>query len=241
MIYILLIAHFLADFTFQPAKLARQKKNNFRYLIMHSLIYAGIYLVVFLAFIRWDAIPVPYIVITGSHFLLDWARIRLEKRFMNRTVVFTSFVIDQICHVLIVIITSALLALRGQTNYIYEQMIQLNYMKEIVVYGLIFVIVWDPVAVFIKKLFSYIVNQRENSVEDSSAQIGRIIGKLERVIIVILVLCNQYGAVGFVLTAKSIARYKQLEDKDFAEKYLVGTLASAAIAFSVTIILKSHI
>jgi hypothetical protein len=43
---------------------------------------------------------------------------------------------------------------------------------------------------------------------------------------------------GFVLAAKSIARYKQPEDKSFAEKYLDGNLTSASIAFVTTIILK---
>lgn len=70
----------------------------------------------------------------------------------------------------------------------------------------------------------------ENS-EETDPQVGSIIGKLERLIISSLVLCNQLSAIGFVIAAKSIARYKQLEDKDFAEKYLVGTLSSVAIAF----------
>ena len=34
------------------------------------------------------------------------------------------------------------------------------------------------------------------------------------------------------LTAKSVARYKQLEDQTFAEKYLVGTLLSAVISIA---------
>lgn len=67
---------------------------------------------------------------------------------------------------------------------------------------------------------------------------GNLIGKLERVIVTILVLLNQYAAIGFVLTAKSIARFKQLEDKNFAEKYLVGTLASLSFALIAAIITK---
>lgn len=43
------------------------------------------------------------------------------------------------------------------------------------------------------------------------------------------------------MTAKSIARYKQLEDKNFAEKYLVGTLTSVLIAFLTTIVLKQFL
>ena len=115
---------------------------------------------------------------------------------------------------------------------------QWNLFENLIIYFLIFVIIWDPAAVFIKKLFLYINAQDSNIGDNNDPQIGRIIGKLERVMISSLVLCGQLGAIGFVLTAKSIARYKQLEDKDFAEKYLVGTLTSATIAFLTTIILK---
>ena len=67
---------------------------------------------------------------------------------------------------------------------------------------------------------------------------GNIIGKLERMIIAILLLNNQFGAMGFVLTAKSIARFKQMEDKNFAEKYLIGTLTSLFIVLLSVLILK---
>lgn len=59
---------------------------------------------------------------------------------------------------------------------------------------------------------------------------GYLIGVLERVIVLTLGLNGQMGAIGFVLTAKSLARFKQLEVKGFAEKYLVGTLLSMGIA-----------
>jgi hypothetical protein len=38
------------------------------------------------------------------------------------------------------------------------------------------------------------------------------------------------GAIGFVLTAKSIARFKEFDDREFAEYYLIGTLASMLLA-----------
>ncbi|NLL73630.1 MAG: hypothetical protein GX237_08895 [Clostridiales bacterium] len=63
---------------------------------------------------------------------------------------------------------------------------------------------------------------------------------LEREIIFVLGSMGQFGVIGFVLTAKSIARFKQLEDKDFAEKYLVGTLLSSLIGIvSAVIYVKS--
>ncbi len=45
-----------------------------------------------------------------------------------------------------------------------------------------------------------------------------------------LVLVEAYGAIGFVLAAKSVARFKDLDDRDFSEGYLVGTLTSTSIA-----------
>lgn len=63
-----------------------------------------------------------------------------------------------------------------------------------------------------------------------SQQAGRTIGFLERAIILTLTLSGAYTSIAFVLTAKSIARYKELENKDFAEYYLVGTLLSTLLA-----------
>ncbi len=71
--------------------------------------------------------------------------------------------------------------------------------------------------------------------------IGAVIGILEREIILTLSLLGQFAAIGFVITAKSIARFKQLEDKDFAEKYLIGTLTSAFIAIGCAVLFSGKI
>jgi hypothetical protein len=62
---------------------------------------------------------------------------------------------------------------------------------------------------------------------------GEWIGVLERIITLTFVLTGSYTAVAFALTAKSIARFKELDDKDFAEYYLLGTSASVATALLV--------
>lgn len=61
---------------------------------------------------------------------------------------------------------------------------------------------------------------------------GRTIGILERVILLTLVILGQWGALGFVIAAKSIARFKDLDQRDFSERYLIGTLASVAVAIA---------
>ena len=62
------------------------------------------------------------------------------------------------------------------------------------------------------------------------AQVGAAVGVLERLIVVVLVLTGASAAIGFVIAAKTLARFKQLDDRDFAEYYLLGTLASVAVA-----------
>ena len=66
----------------------------------------------------------------------------------------------------------------------------------------------------------------------SPARIGATIGVLERLLIATFVLTNATAAIGFVVGAKTLARFKQLDDRDFAEYYLLGTLASVSVALA---------
>ncbi|MGE5557384.1 MAG: hypothetical protein ACM3WV_02090 [Bacillota bacterium] len=68
------------------------------------------------------------------------------------------------------------------------------------------------------------------SLNEETLKAGRVIGILERWLIVIFILLKQYGMIGFVLTAKSIARFKKFEEPRFAEYYLMGTLYSTLLA-----------
>jgi hypothetical protein len=61
-------------------------------------------------------------------------------------------------------------------------------------------------------------------------RVGVTIGVVERVLVVVLILGRAEPAIGLVIAAKTIARFRQLEERHFAERYLVGTLASVAIA-----------
>lgn len=56
---------------------------------------------------------------------------------------------------------------------------------------------------------------------------GAMIGGLERILIAILMLYGQYGAIGLVFTAKSVTRFDKIaKDENFAEYYLIGSLYS---------------
>ncbi len=74
------------------------------------------------------------------------------------------------------------------------------------------------------------VKKESKEPDKSELNAGRIIGMLERLIIFFFVTIGQFAAVGFVIAAKSIVRYKELEDRNFAEYVLIGTLLSSLIA-----------
>lgn len=79
-----------------------------------------------------------------------------------------------------------------------------------------------------------------NSVPSGApARIGATIGALERLLIVTLVLSGAEAAVGFVIAAKTIARFKQLDDRGFAEYYLLGTLASVSVAIGSALVAQA--
>jgi hypothetical protein len=64
------------------------------------------------------------------------------------------------------------------------------------------------------------------------ARIGATIGALERLLIIAFILTGQMALIGFVIAAKTIARFRQLDDRGFAEYYLLGTLASVSVAIA---------
>lgn len=60
---------------------------------------------------------------------------------------------------------------------------------------------------------------------------GRIIGILERWLIYLVILgSGGYEAIAFILAAKGLIRFKNLDDQNFAEYVLIGTLTSVLIA-----------
>ena len=70
---------------------------------------------------------------------------------------------------------------------------------------------------------------------------GRVIGILERLIIYMAVMTGEIGAIGLVLAVKGLARFKEMDHRQFAEYVLVGTLLSALLAVFVALIVKSLI
>lgn len=63
-----------------------------------------------------------------------------------------------------------------------------------------------------------------------SINLGRYIGILERLLIMVFVINQALTSITVLVAMKSITRFKQFEDRRFAEYYLVGTLLSIVAA-----------
>lgn len=68
---------------------------------------------------------------------------------------------------------------------------------------------------------------------------GRAIGILERVLLLPLVILGEWGGIGLILAAKSLARFKELDSRPFAEYYLIGTLTSVVVATGTGLVVRA--
>jgi hypothetical protein len=61
---------------------------------------------------------------------------------------------------------------------------------------------------------------------------GRLIGSIERLLLAGMAAAGSYAALGFTIAAKGLIRSKDLENRQFAEYFLIGTLASTGLAMA---------
>ncbi len=79
--------------------------------------------------------------------------------------------------------------------------------------------------------------KKSNEEDKNDIKAGRIIGTLERIIMLFFINICQYSSIGLVLTAKSIARYDKIsKNQSFAEYYLLGTLLSTISVLIISLI-----
>ena len=227
-IAILISIHLLADFLFQTSAYSERKRQVLSTSFLHSFIYLIIFLAILAPIFEIKKIILFSLIISASHFLINPQR-RLQ-------ILFFSF--NQLIHFVIIIGFYYILNLENFTSQLYIDLKDCEYFKTFILYITVFSIILDPASVLIRKLFISISPKTYPKAYSEELKAGNIIGKLERTIIAILLLNNQFGLIGFVLTAKSIARFKQMEDKNFAEKYLIGTLTSFLIVLITVLILK---
>ncbi|KAF2512739.1 DUF3307 domain-containing protein [Flavobacterium zhairuonense] len=217
----LLLAHLLGDFIWQPNSWVIDKENKKYksiYLYLHILLHG-----VLAAVLVGEIYFIPYaILIAVTHGIIDLIKLNFQKPENKRT----WFVVDQIAHLLILIG----IALLYQRNSI----IPFLPSNEFWILTTGFILVTKPASIFIKTIISIWSPESQGSHQDNSlANAGNYIGILERLFVVCFILTGHFEAIGFLLAAKSIFRFGDLQeakDRKLTEYVMIGTLISFGIS-----------
>ena len=81
-------------------------------------------------------------------------------------------------------------------------------------------------------------NPENKKVDEDEYNHGRLIGNVERLLLLALVAIQAYQALAFLMTAKGLFRAKELESRSFSEYFLVGTLVSSLVAVAAGLIIQ---
>lgn len=225
----LLISHFIGDFLLQPDKWAEEKEKNklkSKYFYLHLLVHA-----VLLIAILWnDSLWLGILIILVSHALADYLKLVLQKERKR-----TWFFIDQGIHVAIILIVW----------FIYSSQVEFIDLKFddnslLILTGILFLV--SPAAIIIKHVLMPWQPKEDNNAGNKNA--GKYIGIIERLLVLAFILSCQWQAIGFLLAAKSVFRFKDIQKEEevkITEYILLGTFLSFAFAIVTGALIKKLI
>ncbi len=214
------IAHLLSDFTLQPQQWCNKKEKTIvgRHHFYHILIvFATSYLLSF-----DPGFWIAAISLTIIHFLIDvfksWIILRIGKKYI--------FFIDQLLHLMTIAGVVLLYNSVSGINFLFE----FETKTLAVIAG--FLLCAKPANITIKFVMETFSIETPKDTPDnvegkSLPNAGKLIGIAERFLALALILLGQYEAVGLIIAAKSILRFKDTQKSEYV---LVGTLLSFGIA-----------
>lgn len=236
---------------------------------VHSLIHLfGIYIVSsIISLIDGQAIYLPLsqvLLISISHFIIDELKSLLYLKNPKIIKNIWIFLLDQLLHLLTI---SLIISLGNNINIItiLRDKILISStgfsLKEsiLIIFINIFIATFG-VGIFIKTLMNHLSsnNNKVNSEKGNWAQNDQVItnnnlnnenigipnggftiGLLERTFILLIIIINYPMMIGFILTIKSVVRFKKLSNDSFAEYFIIGTFISFIPAIFCGVIIKT--
>ena len=213
----LIIAHVFGDFYLQTDAYCKQKEEK-RYkswfLYVHSLIMGAL---------SWFFVPdvsfiTAVIFITVTHFIIDTAKSYLSKGLRG-------FVVDQLLHIGVLLLVTMYTDIETTLPLMYLNLFE-SFSLPLVLLAVL--LCMKPANIIIKlTLERYKVGESASCTNMKNA--GGLIGNLERILTIIFVLIGHYDAIGFIVAAKSLLRFKDT-DTAKTEYVLAGTFLSFSIA-----------
>lgn len=195
----------------------------------------------FLIKIIYPRFEISYIsILILSHFVIEIGKYRRINNSIKDNFVKTIFLVDQIIHLTILVFISYLIIKSGnvyEINALIKDILDIIGIsfQTITIVLLQLLLIHKPANTLIVSIIG--AYKPINKKEKSNLRAGRMIGTLERIIMLFFLLIQQYSSIGLILTAKSVARFNKIsEDQLFAEYYLLGTLLSTIVVLVVSII-----
>jgi hypothetical protein len=220
----LLIAHLLADFLFQTKKMVDNKKWLSKEMFLHVfIVFVTTFLFSFNLYIS--------LIISILHYLIDGGKLEINKTKLPKPIV---FLIDQIAHILIIILVWCIHF--DNANSVAKTLLIpfQNYKISLILLG--FLLVTTPYGFFIGMVTKRFQKNKNKKIKTDKN--GFLIGIFERLIILTFVLLAEYGAIGFLITGKSIIRFSAKNEDINSEYVLLGTMISYGMTIITGLIIK---
>jgi hypothetical protein len=224
----LFLAHILGDFFLQPDKWVKEKKRH-RLKSIYLYLHGSIHFILILAITGNIAFWKIALIISGIHLVIDGAKLYWQKEGTLRTWFFA----DQLLHIATIFIVWSF-----QEKIIPD--LHILYNKEWLVPVTAILFVLNPASFIIKTAISkwtpHGIGQDpgERTTPDTSLEnAGRLIGIMERLLVLVFVFLGKWEGIGFLLTAKSVFRFGDIKDAKsmkLTEYVLIGTFLSFGIA-----------
>ncbi len=222
-----ILAHLIGDFFLQTAKSIDQKNQliwRSPQLYIHVIVHF-ILLLLIAGFNHW----VAAIIISIFHLIIDGCKLQFQTQKTEQI----WFFVDQLLHLLVMVIVWL---------YIHD-LPQIELTISVLAAATALTFLTRPASFFIYKSLSHWSDDmsEDGQNEKSLAKAGSYIGMLERVLVFGFILIGQWGAIGFLMAAKSIFRFGDLtraKDRKLTEYILIGTLLSFGIAIFIGMIFK---
>lgn len=261
----MLLTHSITDFIFQSEDIVSLKKNmKFKGYFAHSL-HLFLLSAIFLTMIKINdiagvAIKIGSIVII--HIILDVTKDLINNRTQNKKMNSIVFILDQLSRIVVILLltrsvdihynevcirVASIILGSGLTYYnLIKNMFLIIYISFSGAYlvPLILDLIYENVPNYSKLLddhFRHNLDDKNLKPFIDKVKTGKWIGIIERMLVTILLVNNQISAIGFIIAVKSLTRFKQLENKVFAEYYLLGTLLSVSYTFAAYALLNNFI
>ena len=214
----LLIAHCITDFLLQPNKWIIDKRRRVwksRYLWYHGLVTGALAWLFIPQINLWWAV----LLIIITHTITDGWKLSTEKKRGSRL---TFFLVDQLIHITIIVILWLWIINGWEKINVFAHTYLTNYRILLRVLGYLLMI--GPVGYIIQFLTRKWFFELDP--DDSLKEAGKWIGILERVLTITFIYIGQFGAIGFLVAAKSILRVIDKPDKPSSEPTLIKPFSS---------------